>query len=400
MFRKKALITMAALALLVLFTLGCSDSDSPTESETPVIPTWVKTYGGTGWEHGSAVVNCPDGGFVIAGGTSSFGAGGSDVYLLKVDSLGNVVWERSFGGAASEVANDICLAHDGGYVIVGTTYSFGAGHSDMLLIGTDFTGSKLWQQTFGGDKYENGYAVIPTMDGGYAAVGWTSSFDAQPNSVYFIKTDAYGEARWEKIYGIGTELGRDLVQTADSGFVIVGSTESIGEANDGDNVYVIKTDRVGNIEWDQPFGGLGNDFGYAAALDNNGIIVAGWTGSLAGAGYDAYLLGLDLSGNLLWETPFGGSGDDGANDLTLTAGGQYVVVGHRGNDGSMSGGGYAAKFRTSGSLVWEQVYAGVCDKIEAVIETPDHGLLLVGSLETDDDPNIHLIKTDAGGTVE
>ncbi len=399
MLRTKAVIIYATLVLLVFFIGGCSDSDSPTESETPAVSTWVKTYGGTGWEYGNAVVNSPDGGFVIAGGTSSFGAGASDVYLLKVDAEGNVVWERSFGGAGSDVANDLCVGHDGGYIIVGTTHSFGAGNSDILLIGTDFSGSKLWQKTFGGDKYENGHAVIPTADGGYAVVGWTSSFDAQPNSVYFIKTDANGEAQAEKIYGVGGEVGHDLMQTADSGFVIVGSTESFGVADDNNNAYVIKTDKFYNIEWDKPFGGLGNDFGYAAVLDNNRIIVAGWTGSYGAVGYDAYLFSVDLAGDLLWETQYGGSGYDGANALTITTGGEYVVVGHRGDEGDSSGGGYAAKFNSGGSLIWERVYGGVCEKIEDIIETPDRGFLLLCPLDTGDYSDIRLIKTDSSGNI-
>jgi hypothetical protein len=153
--------------------------------------SWTKTYGGVGHDYGNSIQQTADGGYIIAGGTSSFGAGSTDVYLIKTDSLGDTLFTKTYGGTDDEAASSVAQTTDGGYIITGCTNSFGAGLYDVYLIKTDMFGDTLWTRTFGGTGEDIGYSVQPTSDGGYIITGSTTSFGVG-NHIYLIKTDANG----------------------------------------------------------------------------------------------------------------------------------------------------------------------------------------------------------------
>ena len=154
---------------------------------------WTKTYGGTSLDGGNSVQQTNDGGYIIAGWTRSFGAGDMDVYLIKTDESGDTLWTKTFGGQSSDQGQSVKQTSDGGYIIVGWTGSFGAGDSDVYLIKTDGSGDTLWTKTFGGTDLDWGYSVQQTNDGGYIVAGRTRSFGAGDMDVYLIKTDANGD---------------------------------------------------------------------------------------------------------------------------------------------------------------------------------------------------------------
>jgi hypothetical protein len=153
---------------------------------------WTRTYGGPAGDWGWSVEETSDGGYIIAGLTWSFGAGLEDVYLMKTDSVGDTVWTRTFGGPAGDRGNSVGQASDGGYVIAGATESFGAGSWDVYLIKTDGLGDTVWTRTYGGAAEDWGWSVEETSDGGYVIAGSTCSFGAGAEDVYLIKTDADG----------------------------------------------------------------------------------------------------------------------------------------------------------------------------------------------------------------
>jgi hypothetical protein len=219
---------------------------------------WGEAYGGADWDEARYISQTfPDSGFIVAGATSSTGAGGDDAYLIKIGSDGDSLWARTYGGAGSDYGFE---AHqtfpDSGYVLVGHTSSFGAGGSDIYLVKTDQAGDTLWTTTFGGASVEYGYSVKATSpEPGYIVSGATRSFGAGNFDAYLIKTDAAGGAIWTKTYG-GSEYddGYSVCQTApDSGYVVAGSTRSSGAGIY--DLFVVKTEPVLAGVGEKPAGG-------------------------------------------------------------------------------------------------------------------------------------------------
>jgi hypothetical protein len=153
---------------------------------------WDKTFGGSGYDVGKSVQHTSDGGYIVAGYTTSYGAGGEDVRIIKTDSSGNRTWDRIFGGVEDDEGHSVAQTSDGGYIITGFTSSYGAGGRDVWLIKIDASGNKVWDRTFGGTGGEGGNSVRQTSDGGFIVVGSTDSYGAGGTDILLIKTDADG----------------------------------------------------------------------------------------------------------------------------------------------------------------------------------------------------------------
>lgn len=208
--------------------------------------TFERTYGGASDDFSGSVQETKDGGYIIAGGTKSFGAGGWDVYLVKTDSLGDTLWTRTCGGTNGDGGYSVQQTSDRGYIITGHTYSFGAGWDDVYLIKTNASGDTLWTKAYGGVDWDYGYSVQQTTEGGYIIAGITESFGSGWGSVYLIRTNASGTLLWSRIYG-GTadDEGKSVQQTRDGGYIIAGKTTSFGAG--GNDAYLIKTDSSGTV---------------------------------------------------------------------------------------------------------------------------------------------------------
>jgi len=210
---------------------------------------WTRTYGGINWDEGWFVKQTSDSGYIVAGRSSSFG-NSEQVYLIKTDASGDTLWTRNFGGSSYEVGLSVQQTTDGGYIITGGSTSFGYG-SQVYLIKTNASGDTLWTRNFGGGGDEQGRTVQQTPDGGYIIAGTTNSF-GYPYQVYLIKTNASGIILWAKTYGwLGRDEGYSVQQTTDGGYIVAGATTSFGDSS---QVYLIKTDANGNsgVEEDSP----------------------------------------------------------------------------------------------------------------------------------------------------
>jgi hypothetical protein len=205
---------------------------------------WTRTYGGSNYAEGQSVEQTTDEGYIIAGYTH-FGSNGNDVYLVKTNAAGDTLWTRRYGGTGDDVGYSVQQTTDGGYIIAGQTKSFGAGGYDVYLIKTDSLGHSLWAKPYGGTKDDVGRSVQQTTDGGYIVTGQTRSFGADSGDVYLVRTNASGDTLWTRTYGgTGDDAGNSVQQTSDGGYIVAGWTTRIGGPGDYD-VYLIKTDADG-----------------------------------------------------------------------------------------------------------------------------------------------------------
>jgi hypothetical protein len=203
--------------------------------------SWTKTYGGTTNQGGLSVQQTSDMGYIISG--YCCGAYG-DIYLVKTDSIGDLLWSKTYHGSIYESGAFIQQTTDEGYIITGATNSFGAGNSDIYLLKIDSVGDTLWTKTYGGANIDLGNQVQQTSDGGYVVIGSTYIVNPDNNYALLIKTDSYGDTLWTRSFRSGNfDAGYSVQQTVDGGYIITGSAEDSVTLNP--IVYLIKTNAIG-----------------------------------------------------------------------------------------------------------------------------------------------------------
>jgi hypothetical protein len=310
---------------------------------TPASLRWNKTYGGTGDDVGHSVVQTSDGGFVAAGYTDSFGAGSVDVYLFRTDSTGNMLWNKTYGGTSNEIGNSLVKASDGGYAIVGYTYSFGAGRGDVYLVKTDSIGNMLWNKTYGGTNAEIGESLVQTADGGYAITGYTSSFGAGGSDVYLVKTDSVGNMLWNKTYGgVDEDSGHSVIQTSGEGYVLVGYANS--SVTNNLEFYLVRTDSVGNMVWNKTYGVTGHAIaGSVVQTSDGGYALVGYIIPPSLDKFFVYFVKTDSTGKMLWNKTYGGTSTAVGASVIQTGDGGYVIVGTTTSFGAGAGDAYLIK---------------------------------------------------------
>lgn len=290
---------------------------------------WTKKYRGTSNNHyanGAAVAGT---GFVVFGGTED-GSGMTDLFTLTIDSNGDTIRTFTYGGTGDDYCtsgNGAGVEVEGDYVFCGQTMSYGAGLFDCYLVKTDFTGSVLWSHAYGGVYSEQGGAMVHTSDSGFVCTGLTTSFGSGGSDVYLLKTDSLGNLLWAKSYGLSTdESAYGVTETSDRGFIITGM-RIISPANY--DAFLLKTDSVGNLLWVKQYGNSGaNEWGSAAIeVSSGGYAFCGRTGSYGNGSEDMLLIRTDAQGDTLWTRAFGGPYNDYAYSVTETAGGGFVVAG-------------------------------------------------------------------------
>ena len=256
---------------------------------------WNQTFGGDNKDYGNSVQQTIDGGYIITGEISSSGNGSSDVLLIKIDQQGQEEWIQTFGGSDYDIGNSIEQTYDGGYIITGSTRSYGNGSSDVLLIKTDQQGQEEWIQTFGGGYIDIGNPIKQTSDNGYIITGYTQSYGNGSRDVWLIKTNSQGNEDWNQTFGGSyIDIGNSIQQTIDGGYIITGSRGTDYYSD----LWLIKTDYQGNEEWNQTFGGNDYDFGNSVQqTTDDGYIIIGHTKSYGNGGYDIFLIKTDSEGN-------------------------------------------------------------------------------------------------------
>jgi hypothetical protein len=342
---------------------------------------WNKTFGGSNIDVGYSVQQTTDDGYIIVGYTRSYGdASGRNVWLIRTDSSGNEIWNRTFGGNDDDEGESVKQTSDGGYILTGYTKSFGAGSKDVILIKTDASGNQEWMKIFGGAYDEEGYSVQQTTDGGYIIAGATSSFAMGGRDVWLIKTNASGGEQWTRsLGGLASDGAFSIQQTTDGGYILTGWTFSYGTGYLG-SIWLVKTDDLGYEQWNKVFGGDDADRGYAVQqTSDGGYIITGYTGSFGAGLYDLILLKTDASGNQIWMKTFGGTGRDYGNDVQQTTDGGYIIVGYTLSYGSGGDDLWVIKTDNLGNELNSVTYGGTSSDVGyAVQQTTDSGYIIVG----------------------
>ena len=234
---------------------------------------------------------------MVAGSEEHIKFFNSDVlcYLSGISINGQQKWVERYGGGNPDRANSI-IKVDGGFVFAGVTETWGADGTNMYVVKIDAGGKRLWHNAFGYDYDEDVQQVVATRDGGYILVGSTNSDHRKLNDVYVVKIDANGNKQWQHRYGgRADEEGFGIVEDND-GYVIVGSTESTKDRTR--DLYLLKIDRNGAVFWVKTYGGLGDDAGHAIVKVEDGFVITGYSQGPISRGKDLYLLKVDKNGNL------------------------------------------------------------------------------------------------------
>lgn len=369
-------------------------------SHVAAIVTFERTYGGADSDKGYAVQQTQDGGYIITGSTWSFGAGQEDVYLIKTDSLGDTMWTKTYGGTNWDRSRSVQQTQDGGYIISGWSQSFGNGLPDVYLIKTDASGDTVWTKVHGGTSADESYCVRQTSDGGYISVGRTNSYGAGDFDVYLVKTDALGDTMWTKTFGSTfIDYGICVQQTSDQGYIVVGMNGSLP----GGDIYLIKTDSLGDSLWTRTYGGGDSDRGYSVyETQDMGYIITGETSTYGAGGIDVYLIKTDASGDTIWTHTYGSSNTEAGLSVQEIQDDGYIIVGRSNSFGAGELDVYLIRTDSVGDTLWTRTYGGATyDWGYSVQQTQDGGFILAGYTQSfgagSDD--VYLIKTNQNGMV-
>jgi hypothetical protein len=330
------------------------------KTDTAGVLQWQKSFGGTATDYGTAIIQLPDSGYILCGSVNSSDGdvsgnfGQTDYWVARLNSTGTIVWENSYGGSGTDDPNDIQQTSDGGFIIVGSSSSNDTdvtgnhGGTDCWVAKIDSAGNLQWQKSLGGSGNDAGNSVRQTSDGGYIIGASTASNNGNvsgnhgQNDFWIVKITSTGSIDWKKCYGGSNhEFATGIIITGDSGYVMVGRSYSTnGDVNghhgttSWEDCWVIAVDTVGTLKWEISFGGTSFDFGYSVEqLADSGFIVAGYTastdGDITGAlgSADFYLLRLTTTGSIQWLKLFGGTGYDAAKYACSTNDGYYIIAG-------------------------------------------------------------------------
>ncbi|MCP4640566.1 MAG: PKD domain-containing protein [bacterium] len=378
--------------------------DAQTETKVGYINVtsqrWTFTFGHDGTDDAWGIVQTPDRGYVVGGATTSFGAGGSDMCLVRAGADGVWDWYNTYGDVGNEEARSVRRAPDGGYVLCGWTDFNTAGGDDMYFVKTDSGGTQSWEARFGGLMDDRARDVQPTTDGGYILAGRTRSFGAGGSDMYLVKTLADGSETWAFTFGLAQDEDCWAIQqTADEGYILAGSSMSVIPGRMV--VYVVKTHANGMEDWTYTLGVAGQDQAATAVQQtaDGGYILAGWTTNGAG-GRDMFLVKLDTTGAFEWQSPLGDVNDDEAHAVEELPAGGYALAGHTRSYGAVGQDMILMFTDAAGNATGYQLYGDVqIDVAWAMVRTMDTGYALVGRTTSFGVINgdMYIVKTDPNG---
>ena len=355
---------------------------NPVTSQPPVT-TWAKTYGGIDTDDANSIQQTSDGGYIMAGETYSFGAGVFDIWVLKLNPNGTVAWQNTYGGGAAEWAYSIQQTSDGGYIVAGVTGSFGANLENVWVLKLNADGSVAWQNTYGGPNSDWAHSIQQTSDGGYIVAGQTGPYGTGNADLWVLKLNAVGTIEWQKTYGgSGDDVVNSVQQTSDGGYILAGYTSSFGAGNS--DVWVLKLNADGSVAWQNTYGGLDEDLANSVQqTSDGGYIVAGRTKSFGAGNEDFWVLKLNSDGSLTgpnaWQKTYGGPNSDWAYSIRQTSDGGYIAGGGTYSFGAGQN-AWVLKLNALGTVEWQKTYIGNNEEwAKSIEQTSDGGYIVAGT---------------------
>lgn len=361
-------------------------------------------FGGNGYDYGYDVKQTLDNGYIIVGSTSSFGKGNTDVYVVKLDSMGQKKWESTYGNYNNEVGKSILQLPDSSYIISGYTNSVGFGGYDIYVIKIDKYGQEEWEKTYGGSDWDFSYNIRMTVDGGYIIVGTTYSYGRGSADGYVIKTDVSGNITWTKTYGgaLDDEF-KSIIQTTDGGYALAGYTKSYNDSN-GD-AWIFKLDVNGDSLFSLSQGGIYEDFYNAVVqLQSGDLYFSGGNKSLNNNTNSRtwnYCIN-NLNYSMVWDYVDPGTNDEYYYGVSQGLNGTIASCGVTNNPSTKKDGILDMlknnftylNFLSHGSIDND-------DEFYAIDKTSDKGFVVVGrtrgfNANLDD---VFIVKTDSIGTI-
>ncbi|MHA1341744.1 MAG: SBBP repeat-containing protein, partial [Promethearchaeota archaeon] len=268
------------------------------------------TWGGEDYDIGKGIAVDSNNNIYITGDTSSYGADDEDVCLLKYNSNGSLLWNTTWGGASYEEGKGIAVDSNNNIFITGYTDSYGAGYRDVFLLMYNSNGSLLWNTTWGGAGEDEGLGIAVDSNNNIFITGYTDSYGAGSYDAVLLKYDSNGNLLWDTTWGGASyEEGKGIAVDSNNNIYITGYTDSYGAGYY--DAILLKYNSNGSLLWNTTWGGAGEDEGLGIAVDfNNNIYITGVTNSYGAGYYDAILLKYNFNGNLLWNMTWGSAGDD------------------------------------------------------------------------------------------
>ena len=375
-----------------LFLFNCEDIGKGYDWRDQLSSGFSKRYGTLGYDYGWNASYSPyDQGIIIVGKRSPSIGGKSDLWAIKTDNRGQLEWEKNFGGAENDEGYDVIATSDGGFLFVGYTWSFGS-QQQVYAIKTDFYGNIIWEKNYGAAMWDVGNAVIEINDGGYLIVGYSNSpgISSGNTDFYLIKIDYKGSIIWQKAFGNldfpNHEWAYDVIQLQDSGFLIVGGRDRYSDG--AINGLVLRLDQFGNLIWEKEFiddQQLSETF-YSISVSLNGnYFICGATNSIDNPEkYQPRVIKIDGFGNVEWQrTLKSNSKDYHQFRATSNKSDEIIVVGTSLNEvaDTYKSDAFLTKINSNGNIIWSYPYGSV-DEDDwgwSVFETPEKNIVFVGS---------------------
>ncbi len=326
-------------------------------------------------------------GYVFAGNTTSYGAGGQDILVFEADTAGNMSWSLAFGGSSDDMATGVLTLADGSFILTGRTRSFGKGDIDLFFSRISPQGEVTSFKTYGGLVEDRIMGITPTLDGQFLIYGSTRSGSKGLLDIIVLKVTKYGDVIWSRVLGGPvTDVTYSIKETPGGDYIVFAYTNSWEDLYGATDGYLIKLNVNGDILWNKSFGGSDYELltnSDAALITESGeIFMTGATHSMGAGDYDEFLIKFDAMGELDWAKTIGGTGYDFGRAITRTIDNGILVYGLITDPESGDRGSLLTKFSQGGELLWSQAYGGTqTNDIYTLHENEDGSLFATGKIE-------------------